>query len=236
MPTNDWTLVAKELFGNHAPGHKNSIIPSLVPRSFYAGEATHQLALLACKHAIRQPSLQLHHACSHHVRALCALQAWWCPPALYTLASRWMQHSICRAPQPWAARVVSCIATEVRHRVRCSLSLLLIPCMPANGASNCLQQRRWPSACAQQAQSSLALLRPSTRRISTASCSCAREFRPNGLLFVIVPGTLGGINCGQGALTTIGQAAAELAAEGRIDAAQLERYMLPVFFPTLKAR
>ena len=40
LPSNDWNLVAKAFFSAHAPGALESVLPCLVPKSFYAGAIT----------------------------------------------------------------------------------------------------------------------------------------------------------------------------------------------------
>ena len=70
VPTNNWTLVANELFGNNAPGNEDAILPSLVPKSFYAGEYTTVRLIQASNHYIKLDWP------GHRGRALCTLQAW----------------------------------------------------------------------------------------------------------------------------------------------------------------
>ena len=60
----------------------------------------------------------------------------------------------------------------------------------------------------------------------------AREFALNGLLLVIVPGTLGDSCVGDGLFTCVWDAAAELAGRERIDASLLEDLIMPVYFMT----
>jgi hypothetical protein len=65
----------------------------------------------------------------------------------------------------------------------------------------------------------------------------AAEFAPGGLLLVVVPGSLGdGSHAGTASLTFISEAAAEMAAEGRIDAARLMAFLLPVYLPSEHVR
>ena len=60
----------------------------------------------------------------------------------------------------------------------------------------------------------------------------AREFALNGLLLVIVPGTLGDSCVGDGLFSCLWDAAAELAGRERIDASLLEDLIMPVYFMT----
>jgi hypothetical protein len=60
----------------------------------------------------------------------------------------------------------------------------------------------------------------------------AREFAVNGLLLIIVPGTMGDLNTCQGLVTAINDAATALAEKGRIDASLLEDFMFPVYLAT----
>lgn len=60
----------------------------------------------------------------------------------------------------------------------------------------------------------------------------AREFAVNGLLLIIVPGTLGDSHVGEGLIGSVSDAANGMAAEGRIDGSLLEDLIFPVYFPT----
>jgi hypothetical protein len=64
----------------------------------------------------------------------------------------------------------------------------------------------------------------------------ARELAVNGLLLIIVPGSLGGSHCGEGGMVAMSDAANELAAEGRIDASLLESLLFPIYLPTEDVR
>jgi hypothetical protein len=37
VPSNNWNLVAETLFSSNSPGNAEAILPSMVPKSFYAG-------------------------------------------------------------------------------------------------------------------------------------------------------------------------------------------------------
>ena len=64
----------------------------------------------------------------------------------------------------------------------------------------------------------------------------AREFAVNGLLLIIVPGSLGGSHCGEGGMVAMSDAAKELAAGGHIDASLLESLLFPIYLPTEDVR
>ena len=38
VPSNNWNLVAKTLFGFNNPGSAEAVLPCMVPKSFYAGK------------------------------------------------------------------------------------------------------------------------------------------------------------------------------------------------------
>ena len=157
-----------------------------------------------------------------------------------------MQRSTCPNPHPWAARVASYIVTEVRHlaETSCMIIHLMMHVCTASAAwwqSDVQHAANTQGVAICLCQKTGAELARAFRDQHEADFEYflrlrAREFTPRGMLLVIVPGRLGSSHCGQGSLTTIGQAASELAAEGRINAETLERFMLPVFFPTPKAR
>ena len=60
----------------------------------------------------------------------------------------------------------------------------------------------------------------------------AREFAVNGLLFVVIPGSLGSSNVGEGFFTAFNDAAQAMCHEGHIDASLLADCMFPIYLPT----
>ena len=60
----------------------------------------------------------------------------------------------------------------------------------------------------------------------------AREFAVNGLLFVVMPGSLGSSNVGEGFFTAFNNAAQAMCHEGHIDSSLLADCMFPVYLPT----
>lgn len=59
----------------------------------------------------------------------------------------------------------------------------------------------------------------------------AREFAVNGLLFVVVPGSLGSSSVGDGFFTAFSDAALAMCDEGEIDASLLADCMFPIYMP-----
>ena len=64
----------------------------------------------------------------------------------------------------------------------------------------------------------------------------ANEFMPGGLLLLVLPGTLGDRYLGEGSFSALSDAAAELSAQGKIDASLLEDFLYPVYMPTEDVR
>ena len=60
----------------------------------------------------------------------------------------------------------------------------------------------------------------------------AREFAVNGVLFVVVPGTLGSSHVGEGFFTAFNDAALEMCSKGDIDSSLLADCMFPIYLPT----
>ena len=60
----------------------------------------------------------------------------------------------------------------------------------------------------------------------------AREFAVNGLLFVVMPGSLGSSNVGEGFFTAFNNAAQAMCHEGHIDSSLLADCMFPIYLPT----
>ena len=54
----------------------------------------------------------------------------------------------------------------------------------------------------------------------------------NGLLFVVVPGSLGSSHVGEGFFTAFNDAALEMCNKGEIDASLLADCMFPIYIPT----
>lgn len=59
----------------------------------------------------------------------------------------------------------------------------------------------------------------------------AREFAVNGLLFVVVPGSLGNSHVGEGFFTAFNDAAIGMCNKGEIDASLLADCMFPIYCP-----
>ncbi len=60
----------------------------------------------------------------------------------------------------------------------------------------------------------------------------AREFAVNGVLFVVVPGSLGSSHVGEGFFTAFNDAALEMCSKGEIDSSLLADCMFPIYLPT----